>query len=78
MKQQEQQALVDWLAEQNFTVFGTLKFNDGYNIYDTLAKKLVRRYFNTLDKLYYGNEGISNNVRHERAVFLRECPVFCV
>ena len=70
--QQEQQALVDWLAEQNFTVFGTLKFNDGYEIYDTLAEKLVRRYFNTLDKLYFGNEGISNNVRHERAVFLHK------
>ena len=71
-EQQEQQALAEWLAAQNFTVFGTLKFTDGFDIYDKLAEKLVRRYFNTLDRTYYGNAVANNNVRHSRAVFLHK------
>ena len=51
--QQEQQALADWLAEQNFTVFGTLKFTDGFEIYDKLAEKLVRRYFVSVRRLHF-------------------------
>lgn len=70
--QQEQQALADWLAEQNFTVFGTLKFTDGFEIYDKLAEKLVRRYFSALDRAYYGNAVTNCNVRHSRAVFLHK------
>ena len=69
---QEKLALVDWLAEQNFTVFGTLKFTDGYNIHDRLAEKLVRRYFNALDRAYYGNAVTNSNARHSRAVFLHK------
>jgi len=55
---EQQKQLTDWLVDQNFTVFGTLKFTDGFEIYDTLAEKLVRKYFNILDRAYYGNEGI--------------------
>lgn len=68
----QQQALTDWLVEQDFTVFGTLKFTDGYNIHDALAEKLVRKYFGALDRVYYGNAVANNNVRHSRAVFLHK------
>lgn len=72
MMQQEQRALSDWLAAKDFTVFGTLKFTDGFNIHDTLAENLVRKFFNTLDRTYYGNAVANNNVRHNRAVFLHK------
>ncbi len=70
--QQEQLALTDWVAAKGFTVFGTLKFTDGFNIHDTLAEKLVRKYFSALDRAYYGNAVTNNNVRHNRAVFLHK------
>jgi len=69
---QEQQALADWLAKQHFTVFGTLKFTDGFEIYDKLAEKLVLRYFSALDRAYYGSAVKNSNVGHSRAVFLHK------
>ena len=72
MKQQGQQALVDWLVEQNFTVFGTLKFTDGFEIHHKLAEKLVRKYFTALDRAYYGSAVTNSNIGHNRAVFLHK------
>jgi len=69
---QEQRILAEWLAAKDFTIFGTLKFTDGYNINDQLAEKLVRKYFSALDRVYYGNAVTNNNVRHSRAVFLHK------
>ena len=69
---QEQRALTEWLAAMDFTVFGTLKFTDGFSIYDKLAEKLVRKYFGALDRAYYGNAVTNNNVRHSRVVFLHK------
>lgn len=68
----DQQALKDWLMCRQFTVFGTLKFTDGFNINSELAEKLVRKYFNALDRTYYGNAAFNSNVRHDRAVFLHK------
>lgn len=70
MKQKD--ALADWLIEQKFTVFGTLKYTDGYNIHDKFAEKSVCKFFNILDRAYYGNAVTNNNVRHNRVVFLHK------
>jgi len=71
---QEQRALTEWLTAMDFTVVGTLKFKftDGFCIHAWWAEKLVRKYFNALDRVYYGNAAANSNVRHSRAVFLHK------
>ena len=67
--EKQQRAVTDWLAETNWHVFGTLKFTDGCAIRLRTAEKLVCKYFNKLDRAYYGNAVTNVGMRHNRRVF---------
>lgn len=67
--EKQQKALTEWLAEKDFTTFGTLKFTDGAEIGEAKAEKEVRKYFSMLDRAYYGNAVTNSNMRHDRIVF---------
>ena len=65
----QETALANWLAQTDWLVFGTLKFTDGYNISTEKAQALVRKLFNTLDRLYLGQNHVAAGHRLERVVF---------
>lgn len=58
-----------WVREQQFTVFGTLKFTDGTVVSDEHGERTVRAYFNALDRAYFGNAVSNTGMRHKRIVF---------
>ena len=62
-------ALAVWLAEPEFTVFGTLKFTDGHVISQRKSEKLVCNFFTKLDRAYYGSAAENVGMRHNRVVF---------
>jgi hypothetical protein len=66
--EKEHRALTDWMVETNWQVFGTLKFTDGYGISLRRAENLVCKYFNKLDRAYYGNAATNVGMRHNRVV----------
>src|SRR6056297_3501929 len=61
--------LTNWIASQDFSVFGTLKFTDGFEISEFTAERILRRYFCSLDRAYYGNATSNKGMRHKRLVF---------
>jgi hypothetical protein len=65
----QQQAMAAWLETREFTVFGTLKFTDGFSLHDARGEQLVRQYFCALDRTYYGNAVKNTGMRHNRVVF---------
>jgi hypothetical protein len=65
----QQQAMAAWLETREFTVFGTLKFTNGFAVHDARGEKLVRQYFCALDRTYYGNAVNNTGMRHNRVVF---------
>ncbi|WP_037306887.1 hypothetical protein [Ruegeria halocynthiae] len=67
--EKQKQALTNWLAQAGWTVFGTLKFTDGYSTSEHKAGQCVRRFFNELDRTYIGRNLADNGHRIERAVF---------
>ncbi len=67
--EKQRQAMERWLTARDYTVFGTLKFTDGTAIGAAEAEKLVRKYFGTLDRAYYGNAVTNVDMRHNRVVF---------
>ena len=66
--EKEHRALTDWMVETNWQVFGTLKFTDGSAISLRRAENLVCKYFNKLDRAYYGNAATNVGMRHNRVV----------
>lgn len=64
-------AYSDWMAGNDWNVFGTLKFTDGTAIGKETADKLVRRFWNTMDRTYYGRLVETKGVRIKRATFLQ-------
>jgi hypothetical protein len=65
----QQQAMAAWLETREFTVFGTLKFTNGFAVHDARGEKIVRQYFCALDRVYYGNASTYMGMRHNRIVF---------
>lgn len=66
------QQLRGWIAEQGFTIFGTIKFTDGTIARDTRGEKIVCAYFNALDRAYFGNAGDNVGMRHKGvSIFIR-------
>ena len=49
-RKQERQALIDHLLAQDWNVFGTLKFVNGRTIGRSSADKLLRSYWNRIDR----------------------------
>lgn len=68
-KNRQKQALTHWLTQTDWTVFGTLKYTNGYDIAEAKAVADMHRFFGTLDRLYMGRKQIDAGYRIERAVF---------
>lgn len=69
MRQRLKQALIDWERQQHWTVFGTLKFVSSMNVNTFTGDKLIKLYWNKLDRLYYGRNRMQENYGVDRFVF---------
>ena len=71
-RRQERQALVQHLQEQDWDVFGTLKFVNGRTIGRSSADKILRSYWNKIDRVMFGKAAERQNVRVPRWCFAHE------
>ena len=71
-RKQERQALVQYLLAQDWNVFGTLKFVNGRTIGRESANKLLRSYWNKVDRIIYGKAAERQNMRVARWCFAHE------
>jgi len=71
-RKQERQALIDHLLAQDWNVFGTLKFVNGRTIGRDSANKLLRNYWNKIDRLMFGKAAERQNMRVPRWCFAHE------
>ena len=70
--QQECAALITHLMAQPWNVFGTLKFINGRTIGQFAAQKLLRRYWNKIDYVFFGKAAERQRVRVPRWCFAHE------
>ena len=68
----ERLELMAYLLEQDWNVFGTLKFVDGRTIGSVTANKLLRSYWNRIDRVFFGHAADRRNVRVPRWCFAHE------
>jgi hypothetical protein len=68
----ERRELSEYLLEQDWDVFGTLKFVDGRTIGSVTANKLLRSYWNKIDRVFFGHAADRQNVRVPRWCFAHE------
>lgn len=68
----ERQALMAHLLEQDWDVFGTFKFIDGRTIGTTTANKLLRSYWNRVDRVFFGHAADRQGIRVPRWCFAHE------
>ena len=68
----ERRELNEYLLEQNWDVFGTLKFVDGRTIGSVTANKLLRSYWNKIDRVFLGHAADRKGVRVPRWCFAHE------
>lgn len=59
-----------WLAEQQFWLFGTARYADGSKIKEHRAIKDARHYFNTIDRALLARKDYNQGHRLKRLVFL--------
>ena len=71
-RKQERQALIDHLLAQEWNVFGTLKFVNGRTIGSSSADKLLRSYWNRIDRMFFGKAAERQNMRVPRLCFAHE------
>ena len=71
-RKQERQALVQHLLAHEWNVFGTLKFVNGRTIGRHSANKLLRSYWNKVDRIIYGKAAERQNMRVPRWCFAHE------
>jgi hypothetical protein len=71
-RRQERQALVQHLMAQDWDVFGTLKFVNGRTIGRSSADKLLRSYWNHIDRMFFGKAAERQNMRVPRWCFAHE------
>ena len=71
-RKQERQALIDHLLAQDWDVFGTLKFVNGRTVGRETANKLLRSYWNKVDRVIYGKAAERQNMRLPRWCFAHE------
>jgi hypothetical protein len=71
-RKQERQALIDHLLTQEWNVFGTLKFVNGRTIGRHSASKLLRSYWNKMDRVIHGKAAERQNMRVPRWCFAHE------
>ena len=71
-RKQERQALIEHLLAQDWNVFGTLKFVNGRTIGRSSADKLLRSYWNKIDRVFFGKAAERQNMRVPRWCFAHE------
>ena len=71
-RKQERQALMQHLLAQDWNVFGTLKFVNGRTIGRETANKLLRSYWNKVDRTFFGKAAERQNMRVPRWCFAHE------
>lgn len=71
-RKHERKALIEVLLEQDWNVFGTLKFVDGRTIGRYGAHKLLHQYWNRIDRTFFGNAVHRQKVRVPRWCFAHE------
>jgi len=71
-RKQERQALIEHLLTQDWNVFGTLKFVNGRTIGRSSADKLLRSYWNRIDRMFFGKAAERQNMRVPRWCFAHE------
>ena len=71
-RKQERQALIEHLLAQDWNVFGTLKFVNGRTISRSSTDKLLRSYWNKIDRLMFGKAAERQNMRLPRWCFAHE------
>jgi hypothetical protein len=69
---QERQALVAHLLAQDWNVFGTLKFVNGRTIGRTTADLLLRSYWSSIDRVFFGKAAERQSMRIPRWCFAHE------
>lgn len=70
--QEESTALITHLMAQPWNVFGTLKFINGRTIGRYAAQKVLRRYWNRIDLIFFGKAAERQKVRVPRWCFAHE------
>ncbi|MDQ2092317.1 hypothetical protein [Marimonas arenosa] len=68
----ERKELIADLLAQDWNVFGTLKFINGRTIGRYGANKLLRSYWNKIDRVFFGKAAERQNVRVPRWCFAHE------
>lgn len=68
----ERQELMAHLLEQDWNVFGTLKFVDGRRIGRDTTHKLLRSYWNRVDRVFFGHAADRHSIRVPRWCFAHE------
>jgi hypothetical protein len=68
----ERRELNEYLLEQDWDVFGTLKFVDGRTIGRETANKLLRSYWNRIDRVFFGHAADRQRIRVPRWCFAHE------
>ena len=71
-RKRERRELITHLLEQDWDVFGTLKFVNGRTISSTTARKLLRAYWNRIDRVFFGHAAERQNTRVPRWCFAHE------
>lgn len=71
-RKQERRALMKLLLEQDWDVFGTLKFVNGRTIGRNTADKLLRSYWNRVDHVFFGHAAERQSIRVPRWCFAHE------
>lgn len=72
LRRQERQELVQHLMAQDWNVFGTLKFVNGRTIGRKTADKLLRSYWNKIDRVFFGKAAERLDLRVPRWCFAHE------
>ena len=68
----ERKALMTSLLDRSWDVFGTLRFVNGRTIGCNTADKLLRSYWNRVDRVFFGHAADRQNIRVPRWCFAHE------
>ena len=68
----ERKALMTSLLDRRWDVFGTLRFVNGRTISRNTADKLLRSYWNRVDRVFFGHAADRQNIRVPRWCFAHE------
>ena len=71
-RRRERTELMANLLEQDWNVFGTLKFVNGRSIGHDTAHKLLRSYWNRVDRVFFGHAADRQNIRVPRWCFAHD------